>query len=173
MVDADAAKAEKSVNPVQCVADDRRPQMTDVERLGDVRRRIVDDDGAAFADRPGAVTFALGQDGAQHVGRKTRGVPTKIKVSADGFHGSGDRQVVFPPPLGKRRCDRLGRLAQRFAQFETRQREIAEIGVRRVFEQFRNCGGVYPFELRGDPRGRRGFVAIQHGTTGSFPESPL
>ena len=60
VVVGDEVMAEESQQLRQRVADDRAAQMADVQRLGDVRRRVIDDEGLRRRGRDDAEPFVVG-----------------------------------------------------------------------------------------------------------------
>ena len=133
MVNAYHAVTESRVQLVQTAADCRRGQVTDVERLADVYRAVVDADCLAVADCVVAVVFACGKYVAKRVFHQSAVIDKKVEIAVYGFN-FGDYFVGrnFGSQL---LCDGNGRHAHCLCQPEARKGVIAQL----VVGNFRHC----------------------------------
>ncbi len=93
VVVADDLVAERSENPGQALADDRRADVADVHRLGDVRRREVDDDGVGRFGRFHAQAIVT-QQVAQRRGDPAVIEPDVEEPGPGDLGGAGHRREV-------------------------------------------------------------------------------
>ena len=129
MVDADGRVAEQLVNPLQGGAQDRRAQVPDVHRLGDVRRREVDHHRPPASLVAAAVALALLGDRHQDALCEGAALDTEVQVRTRGDHG--DPAEFGPEFLGQLRRDFGGSKLTQLGQGEARKREVTQLGVAR------------------------------------------
>ena len=154
VVDAHAVIAHVVVDAVERVADHGAGQVPDVQRLGDVDRRIVDAHVAPGAHVAAAVAVALAGDALQHGARLRGAVEREIDIAAGGL-GAADALRQRERGGGLLRDERR-RLAQRLCELEARERKVPEV---RVGRRLQHCGDLVGGKAalpRGHGRERRG-----------------
>lgn len=154
------------------VPDNSRPQMPDVEGLGDIRGGIIQHDYPALPDVGRAVVLLLLQDAGNQSAQQVRTGKVNIQVPVDGF---GTLHAVAADAGGEGVCDLHRGAAQDTGKLEARQGDIAHGGVGGVFQQVENVGLG---QRRDTLRGNRLYAAedlscqqlldLQHHTVGSF-----
>ena len=142
MVDTDAIVACIFVKKLQRVTDDGRTEMSDMEGLCNVGRRIVENDGLALTEIMCAKVSALFRDFTDDLFGKITIVDHKIQITA--------LDANFADTLGKsfselcvKLCRNDGRCrTKRTAEFKARKCKVAHGGIRRIFKRIRDtvCG---------------------------------
>ena len=145
MIYADAFVTAEFVQLFQRMTYNSRCKMTYMKRLADVRRGIVQNNGLSRSHRAFAVFPFFGKNFGDKLLRIIIRGDIKIQITADRLDSSdfGKGELLFK--LGS---DHHGAFAQRFAQLEARQSDIAHRAVRRVFEHCLNIARRKSFGFR-------------------------
>ena len=130
MVHADAAISGKAVQHLERVTDYGSAEMTDMERLRDVRRRIVEHYRLALAEVERAVICALFGDFGQQPSGEVVGRDVEVDISSGCDRAVDD---IVAEIIAELRGNRGRSHFQFTAQFEAGECEVAERLVGRVF----------------------------------------
>ena len=136
MVNAYAFVAQLAVNLVQCVADNGRTQMTYMERLCDVGRGVVDNDGLTCAHVAFAVVFFFCQDSFQYLFGIEMLVHKEVDICANDFDISNE--IGFFQFFTDFLCDEGRRFPQYLCQFKARVRKVPHVCIGRHFDGCRD-----------------------------------
>jgi len=165
MVYSDAVIPRKLMYELKGMTDNGRSEMSYMERLRNVRRCVIEDNGLAFADLVLSIAFARVDRVFQHVQDEIFSGNLEIQIPSINRNAveSGDSLRCF----SKSGSNFRGCLTQRFAEFEARKRNIAESIVRRILKH--RCdlvlsGGVFrkSFCRRFGERRGKFFLKFKH-----------
>ena len=120
----------------------RCTEVSKVERLCNVWRRIVENDGLALTKGRRAVLVALFENLGQDAGGQCLLRQRHIQITVDVL-GVVDIFTAAVELLGDGRGDLHGRAAQRLAQTEARKREVTHAHVGRIFQPTGNISGAH------------------------------
>jgi hypothetical protein len=125
----------------QCLVDaresstnDRRAQMPDTKRLGDIGRRIFHDNCFAFAVITFAVVTMLSINIATHIGNKCTAIQKKIEIGPGRAHLSYYCSITREA-CGQFRGNVFWIFSQMLGQLKARKRKIPHLGIGRHFDQ--------------------------------------
>ena len=131
VVDTKAIVARKLMHFLERMADDRGAQVTDMEGLCHVGRGIVQHDLFVLSDIGRTVLFLFLKHGTKHVACQISGAQTDIEIAVDCRNLREKRRR-------KAFCQRVrdldGRGAERAAELEAGQGQIAHRGIGRIFK---------------------------------------
>ena len=132
MVDADGLIAQKIVDFIDGVSDDRTADVSDVERLGDVGRREFHDGQLSLSQFAAAVIVLLLRHGSHRLTGELTAVHEHIHVGVDLFH-LGKQLTVGN--LFRHACrDHLGRLAHGLCQAEAGESVVSHLCIAGNFD---------------------------------------
>ena len=139
VVDADRVVAECVVDLVDRVANDGAADVSDVERLGDVGRAILDNNRLMATNVTFPEIILLCQHFVHHVRSHLGAAQEHVDVGVD-LHDFVDNALGIALHAGVQlfcdvRCDHRRRLSQNLRQAEARQRVIAHALILRNFDQ--------------------------------------
>ena len=131
VIDTNTGIAEEFMKLFQRVTNHCCAEMTDMEGLGNVRGGIVEHHGFALTALGRAVKVAVSTDIGQHARSERRTVHTEIEIAVDCRNLREKRRR-------KAFCQRVrdldGRGAERAAELEAGQGQIAHRGIGRIFK---------------------------------------
>ncbi len=132
------------------VADHRRADVVERDRLGDVRRRVVDRHRLPRAGVGAAVAQVLATGDLEHLAGERLGLEARVHVRAGRLHREpGDGELA-----GDLGGDRRGRLLERLGEGEGGEREVAVRGLGGL-DLALDLGGAWSRSRRRSPRRTR------------------